>query len=69
MTAHKLHRWNVTITYRCDSGDRDEVRAIEEMSELHDIVERGPSLYAIKQILIEPAGRCGPVTVEDAEAA
>jgi hypothetical protein len=57
-------RWNLAITY--DHGDDDgwpspniEVihRGIEELSELHDIIEHGPNFYSIAkiEIVINPA--------------
>lgn len=62
-----LHRWVARITYRHD--DRDEVRMVsfEELYELHDIIERGPNFYAIKEIVICTNGRADPVTVEQDE--
>lgn len=46
-------RWQVEIIYNSEHGDRPIHHAIEELEELHDIVERGPNFYAIKQIRIE----------------
>lgn len=63
-------RWQVEITYRSESGDQPIHHAIEELDELHDIVERGPNFYAIKQITIEvDASRVGGhQTIEQAAA-
>ncbi len=68
MTLTHLHRWHVTITYRTADGETEVDHAVEEISELHDIVERGPSFYTIKDIHIVPAPRCEPLTVEQAAA-
>jgi hypothetical protein len=46
------NRWHVIIRYHSDHGFRDIERDIEELDELHDLVEGGPSWYAIKGIVI-----------------
>jgi hypothetical protein len=59
-----LKRWNVAITYDHGydhgwPGRNIEVihRGIEELSELHDLIERGPNFYSIAkiEIVINPA--------------
>jgi hypothetical protein len=61
-------RWTATVTYRTDDGDLDVVHSFEELHELHEIVERGPSFYSIVQIRIELTfPDIERVTVEQAE--
>ena len=59
-------RWVVKITYRCAEGPRSITRKIEELYELQDIVESGPSFYAIENIEVVPSDRCPKATVEEA---
>ena len=61
-----LHRWVAEIDYRHDDGIRTLVWSLHELSELHDIVEDGPSFYAIAAIRIGPPRHAAPVTVEEA---
>lgn len=46
------NRWHVIIRYHSDYGFLDIERDIEELEELQEIVEGGPSWYAIKDIVI-----------------
>jgi hypothetical protein len=65
----KHARWLATITYRTDNGLVAVDHAIEEIEDLHDIVERGPNFYAIEEIRIVIANNIEPgLTVEIAEA-
>ena len=59
-------RWTVRLTYRCSEGPRSITVNVEELYELQDIVERGPSFYSIESIEIKPSDRCPKVTVEEA---
>jgi hypothetical protein len=59
-------RWVVKLTYRCGEGPRSITLKVEELSELQDIVENGPSYYAIESIMVVPSERCPKVTVEEA---
>ncbi len=59
-------RWVVKITYRYAEGPRSITRKVEELYELQDIVECGPSYYAIENIEVVPSDRCPKVTVEEA---
>jgi len=59
-------RWSVKITYRHDDGPRSTMVRVEELHELHGIVECGPSYYAIESIEVVPSDRCPKVTVEEA---
>lgn len=59
-------RWSVKITYRHDAGPRTSTFKVEELFELQDIVECGPSFYSIESIVVMPSERCPKVTVEEA---
>lgn len=45
-------RWHATIYYRSETGGVDVEHDIEELEELHDIVERGPDWHAIDKIVV-----------------
>jgi hypothetical protein len=59
-------RWTVTLTYYHGDGPRSTTINVEELFELQDIVECGPSFYAIESIKIKPSDRCPKMTVEEA---
>lgn len=59
-------RWTVKLTYRYNEGPRSITLNVEELFELQDIVECGPSFYTIESIEIKPSDRCPKVTVEEA---
>jgi hypothetical protein len=59
-------RWTVKITYRHDDGPRITTFKVEELFELQDIIECGPSFYSIISIEVVPSERCPKVTVEEA---
>ncbi len=59
-------RWSVKITYRYAEGPRSITLKVEELHELQDIVENGPSFYSIESIVVVPSDRCPKVTVEEA---
>ena len=59
-------RWTVRLTYRYNEGPRSITLKVEELFELQDIVECGPSFYSIESIEIKPSDRCPKVTVEEA---
>jgi hypothetical protein len=62
-------RWLATIHYNTDAGPLTVDHAIEEIEDLHDIVEAGPNFYTIDQIVIVIAKNIEPgLTVEKAEA-
>lgn len=52
-----MMRWAAAITYRLD-GDQIEGRLVrfEELDELHDIIECGPSFCAIVNIVVTYLG-------------
>jgi hypothetical protein len=59
-------RWTVKLTYRYAEGPRIITLKVEELHELQDIVESGPSFYSIESIVVVPSERCPKVTVEEA---
>jgi hypothetical protein len=59
-------RWTVTLTYYHGDGPRSTTINVEELFELQDIVECGPSFYTIESIQIKPSDRCPKMTVEEA---
>ena len=59
-------RWTVTLTYYHGDGPRSTTINVEELYELQDIVECGPSFYSIESIVVMPSDRCPKVTVEEA---
>lgn len=61
-------RWKATINYRTDNGAVDVVHYFEELEDLHDIVERGPSWYALINIDVRLASQHERLTVEQSEA-
>lgn len=51
-------RWTATVWYRTDAGIIDVEHTFEELDMLHDLVENGPSFFAIDRIevrLSEPS--------------
>ena len=59
-------RWLAKITYRYAEGPRTITLRIEELFELQDIVECGPSFYSIESIVVMPSERHPKATVEEA---
>jgi hypothetical protein len=59
-------RWRATITYSADAGPIDVEHDLEELKELHDLVERGPDWNTILCIKIELARRSYFATIERA---
>lgn len=45
-------RWVVRIIYRTDTGTTADVQTIDEIENLHAIIENGPNFYAVKHISI-----------------
>ena len=61
-------RWRAVIVYRTDVGLVDVEHFFEEIDELHVLVERGPSWFAIDHIRIDLNGDGKRVTIEEALA-
>lgn len=61
-------RWKCVIMYRADSGPIDVTHDVDELYEIHDLVERGPHWDAIEKIEITLAARnYENLTIEQAE--
>ena len=66
MSEDTLLRWDVTIWYRTKNGAIDVVHHVEEIHEVHDLIERGPDWNTIEHIEIRLARACEPdLTIED----
>ena len=62
-----LVRWIARVFYRTESGLVDVQHDMEELEELHNLVERGPHWDAIEKIEIRRAIPTGElITVEEA---
>ncbi|MBO6542344.1 MAG: hypothetical protein JJ939_11485 [Alphaproteobacteria bacterium] len=63
-------RWLAVVTYRTDSGLVTVEHDIEELEEIQDLVEAGPSWFAISGIKITLQRDLGyeRLTIEQAEA-
>lgn len=46
-------RWRCVIEYRTDAGIADVEHFIDELSELHALVELGPNFYTVHKITID----------------
>lgn len=60
-------RWRAVIHYRSDKGPVDVRHDIEELDELHNLVELGPDWNSIERIEITLARTTGRCTIEEAE--
>lgn len=52
MTNKSDFRWCATVHYKTDSGLVDVTHDLEEIDDLHDLVERGPHFDTIEKIEI-----------------
>lgn len=61
-------RWRATVHYRTDGGLLDVEHWLEELGDIHDLVERGPHWDSIARIEIERVNHCdsSTLTVEQA---
>ena len=60
-------RWSATVLYRTDMGLVDVTHEIEELEDLHQLVESGPDWNTIDKIEIIRVGNPMPsLTVEEA---
>lgn len=59
-------RWEVRAWYRTDNGLVDVTHDIDELAELHEIIERGPSWLALDRIEIQYRGVPQRLTIEEA---
>lgn len=62
-------RWAATVHYRADAGLVDVAHDLDEIADLHNLVERGPHWDTIDHITIvrAVAGEPLTLTVEQAE--
>lgn len=65
-----MNRWHAVITYRTVIGPNPVEHDLEELSDLHDLVERGPHWDAIESIVVTRANynTATDLTVEKAAA-
>jgi len=61
-------RWRAKIFYRTSNGLIDVEHRFDEMEQLHDIVEAGPSWQTIDRIEVVYTGLTEKLTVEEADA-
>jgi hypothetical protein len=52
MKKKHVPRWDVEITYNTAGGPASVKHEINELFELHDIIEEGPTFCAIDRILV-----------------
>jgi len=57
-----LRRWHAIAHYRTDNGTLDVHHDLEELAELHDLIEKGPHWDTIAKIEVF---RVDHVTAED----
>lgn len=62
-------RWKALVVYRSDNGPVDVVHDLQELHEIHDLIERGPHWGTIVSIVIVYVGVETGITLEDAERA
>lgn len=55
--SKKHYRWVVVITYNSKEGPIDVQYQIEELFELHNIIERGPRFSTVEKIEIRLNGK------------
>ncbi|PVE57189.1 hypothetical protein [Rhizobium rhizogenes] len=60
-------RWKAVAEYRSQAGIVDVEHAIEELEELHDLIERGPDWNTLVKITVTFARPvCELLTIEEA---
>lgn len=62
----RIHRWTATVFYRSDAGTQRVEHDLAELSELHDLIERGPHWDSIIEIRVDRAPGHHPITIEQA---
>lgn len=62
-------RWQATVHYRTEHGTADVIHDMEELADIHDLIERGPHWDTIQKIEIFRINHCSSeaLTVEQAE--
>lgn len=61
-----MKRWHAVVWYLSDNGPIDVHHDFEELDELHDLIERGPTWEALDRIEIKYARDIPKITVEQA---
>jgi hypothetical protein len=62
------YRWHVVVHYRMDSGTVEVEHDLVEVSDLHDLVERGPHWDTIERMEVFPVNHHDPsLTINQAE--
>ncbi len=64
-----MKRWTLTLTYRTDNGPLAVEHDVEELEEIHDLVERGPDWNTLiaGRFVVNPGPGRKPITVEQSE--
>lgn len=57
-------RWQAIVTYRSKAGPQSQTIAFEELEELHDIIEGGPSFHCIDTIVVRLNPEAAPELVD-----
>ena len=58
-------RWEVTAHYRTDGNLVGLRFSVEELGEVHDIIEQGPDWQALDSIVIRYVGLPNKLTIEE----
>lgn len=59
-------RWSATVYYRTENGILDVIHELEEIADLHQLVESGPDWNTIQKIEIICVGNFTPnLTIEE----
>lgn len=67
-TERKDARWKAVILYRTDNGLIEKTHYMEEMYDLHDIVEQGAHWDCVDEIIVTRYNPCFVgLTLEEAE--
>jgi hypothetical protein len=64
----RLIRWHAVVHYRTENGVLDDEHDLEQLGELHDLVELGPHWDTIERIEVLRVNQCTAtdLTVEQA---
>jgi len=67
MSAAQAPRWKATITYHSQFGKVVTEHFMEEISELHDIIEAGPNFYCMAHCVVTLADPTQLIAIEDTD--
>lgn len=62
-----MTRWSASVFYRSKNGLIEVQHDFDELEDLHELVERGPTFHAIDRIEVRYAYPMTEVTIEEAE--